>query len=221
MVNKLILVVVLIFGSCVYAQQSECKVTLANIAGSYSGGCKNGLAHGKGIAQGIDRYEGQFNKGLPDGKGTYKWANGDYYEGEWKNGKREGKGKMVYKGSTDIGYWKDDKYQGANLTPPYRIINSMSVSRSSITKLNNVGNGVKIKILQNGSDNTLIEDFSCAFDSGAEYRLGNIYGIQNTSLPLFVKVTYRSWNQLHTSEYDVKFEFVINDPGTWEVVLNN
>jgi len=111
MVNRLFLIVVLIFGNYVYAQQNDCKVTIADISGSYSGGCKNGLAHGKGVAQGIDRYEGQFMKGKPDGKGIYKWANGTSFEGQWKNGMREGMGKMVYSDSVVTGYWRDDKYQ--------------------------------------------------------------------------------------------------------------
>jgi hypothetical protein len=85
MINRIILILVLIIGSNVFAQQSDCKVTIADISGSYSGGCKKGLAHGKGIAQGKDRFEGQFIKGMPEGKGIYTWANGTYYDGQWKN----------------------------------------------------------------------------------------------------------------------------------------
>lgn len=221
MVNRLFLIMVLIFGNYVYAQQSDCKVIKADISGSYSGGCKNGLAHGKGIAQGTDRYEGQFIKGMPDGRGTYRWAEGTYYEGQWKNGLREGMGKMVYRDSVVTGYWKDDKYLGEKLIPPFKITNSRSVSRSTISKSVNVGNGVRIRILQGGSDNTTIEDFSLAYDSGGEYRVGNTIGIQNTLIPLDVKVRYRSWNQLHTTQYDVIFEFTIYDPGTWDVVITN
>jgi hypothetical protein len=72
-----------------------------------------------------------------------------------------------------------------------------------------------------GTDNTTIEDFSFAYDSGQEYRMGNTYGIQNSSIPLEVKIRYRTWNQLHTVQYDVLFEFIINDSGTWDVVLSN
>jgi len=221
MVNRLFIMLVLIFGNYVYAQQLDCKVTKAGISGSYSGGCKNGLAHGKGIAQGIDRYEGQFIKGMPDGKGTYKWADGNYYEGQWKNGMREGMGKMVYRDSLVNGYWKNDKYLGVKLIPPYSITQSMSVSRSNITKSISSLDGVKIRILQGGSDNKSISDFSIIYSSGNEYNTGNIYGIQNTLFPLDIKVRYRSWNQLHTAQYDVIFEFTINDPGTWDVVINN
>jgi hypothetical protein len=221
MVNRLFLIVVLIFGNYIYAQKSDCKVTKADISGSYSGDCKNGLAHGKGVAQGTDRYEGQFIKGMPDGRGTYRWEEGTYYKGQWKNGMRDGMGKMVYSDSVVTGYWKDDKYLGEKLIPPFKIINSRSVSRSIISKSINAGSGVKIRILQGGSDNTTIEDFSLAYDSGEEYRMGNTFGIQNTLFPLDVIVKYRSWNLFHTAQYDVIFEFTIYDPGTWDVVITN
>lgn len=221
MVTRLFFIIVFIFGSYAYAQQSDCKVIIPAISGTYSGGCKNGLAHGKGVAQGTDRYEGQFIKGMPDGKGIYKWSNGTYFEGQWKNGMKEGFGKMVYPDSVVTGYWKSDKYQGKKLIPPFTIISSRGVSRSTITKSVNVENGVRIRILQGGSDNTTIEDFSLFYDSGTEYRMTNTYGIQNISLPLYVKITYRTWNQLHTVQYEVFFEFTINDPGTWDVVISN
>lgn len=221
MVTRLFLIVVFILSSNVFAQQSDCKVTIPGISGSYSGDCKNGLAHGKGIAQGVDHYEGQFIKGKPDGKGIYKWANGTSYEGQFKNGMKEGKGKIVYKDSTVTGFWKEDKYLGEKLIAPYKIIRSMSVARSSITKSADFPNGVKIKILQGGSDNKEIEDFSLSFSSGDEYHIGDTYGIQNIFLPLDIKIMYRSWNQLHTAQYNVEFEFTIYDPGAWTVVLSN
>jgi hypothetical protein len=105
--------------------------------------------------------------------------------------------------------------------PPYRIINSRYVSRSDIKHTLSQGNNVRIKIKLNGVDNTEIEDFSLAYDSGVEYRMGNIYGIENSSLPLYVKVTYRSWNAFHAVQFDVTYEFVIYYPGTWDVVICN
>jgi hypothetical protein len=221
MTNRLIFVLILTIGSNLYAQTSECRVSKASISGSYTGGCKNGLAHGKGIAQGTDRYEGQFVKGLPGGKGTYRWASGVYYEGEWKNGMREGEGKMVYPDSTVTGFWKEDKFQGAALIKPYEIITSMSVSRFTFTKASGSTAGVRIRVTQGGLDNISIEDFSLIYDSGSEYRSGNYYGIENVRFPLSVKVKYRSWNQLMTTQYSVIFEFVINQPGNWELVLIN
>jgi hypothetical protein len=84
-----ILIIALISGNIVYSQQNDCKVLKPEISDSYSGGCKNGLAEGKGVARGIDYYEGQFNKGMPAGKGTYYWADGTYYEalGERQQGR--------------------------------------------------------------------------------------------------------------------------------------
>lgn len=221
MITRLFLIIVFILGSNAYAQKSDCKITLPGISGSYSGDCKNGLAHGKGIAQGIDHYEGQFIKGMPSGRGIYTWVNGTYYDGEWKNGMREGKGKMVYGDSIVTGFWKGDKFQGTKLVPPYRITINRSVSRYTINKTIIPANGVRIKIMQGGVENTSIEEFSLAYDSGEEYRMGNVYGIQNSFVPLDVKVRYRTWNQMHSVQYDVFFDFVINEPGTWEVILTN
>jgi len=47
--------------------QDDCKVLIPEISGQYVGKCKKGLAHGKGLAIGIDRYEGSFKKGYPEG----------------------------------------------------------------------------------------------------------------------------------------------------------
>ena len=75
--------------------------------------------------------------------------------------------------------------------------------------------------MQNGIDNTDIEDFSMAYESGTKYRKSNVYGIQNTSLPLYVKVTYRSWNSYHAVQFDVTFEFTIYYPGARDVTIFN
>jgi len=56
--------------------QSECKVLLPGLAGTYTGECKKGLADGEGVALGTDSYRGSFRKGLPDGEGPYTWATG-------------------------------------------------------------------------------------------------------------------------------------------------
>ena len=211
----------LVSGTIAYSQNTDCKVIKTEISGTYSGGCRKGLAHGKGIAQGTDRYEGEFIKGLPSGIGVYRWANNVYYEGEWKNGMREGEGKMVYPDSVVYGIWKEDKYMGKKAIAPYKIVTSMSVSRSTITKSADRNFGVKIRIKQGGLDNISIENFTMAYDSGSEYRSGNYYGIENVTFPLSVKVKYRSWNQLMTSQFSVIFEFVINEPGSWDVVIIN
>jgi hypothetical protein len=104
---------------------------------------------------------------------------------------------------------------------PFKIVNSRYVSRSSIRHSISQTNGVRIKLMQNGIDNTDIEDFSMAYDSGNEYRMGNIFGIDNAVLPLYVKITYRSWNTFHAVQVDVVYEFMIFGPGTWDITLFN
>jgi len=221
MIKRLNIILILISASYAYGQQTDCKVLNPAISGSYSGGCKKGLASGNGVAQGTDRYEGQFSRGLPDGKGTYRWASGVYYEGEWKKGLREGEGKMVYPDSIVTGVWKADNYMGKKVLAPYRIISTLSVTRYTFTRTDNNNNNVIIRIMQGGMDNVSIEDFSLAYDSGTEYRAGNYYGIENIRYPVDVKVKYRSWNQIKTTQYNVIFEFVISQPGSWNVVIVN
>jgi hypothetical protein len=220
-INGLIFISVLITCTVINAQESNCKVVMGTISESYSGKCKNGLAQGKGIAQGTDHYEGQFNKGLPDGMGVYTWADGTYYDGQWKNGMKEGKGKMVYKDSVVTGYWRANSFVGAKLVSPYRVTQSLSVTRYTFTKTVMTANGIRLRILQGGTENSGIEDFSLVYSSGEEYRNGSIIGIQNVMYPVDVKIRYRSWNQLRTAQYNVIFEFTIVDPGTWEIMISN
>jgi len=210
-----------VYGSMA-AQQTECKVKLPSISGSYTGECKKGLAQGHGIAVGIDRYEGEFFKGLPEGQGVYTWANGTYYDGQWKGGKREGIGKMVSGDSTLGGFWKADSYLGTKKGPAYMLRTVRNVQRSTVSKsVESSSSGVKIRLMMGGSDNTEIEDFNFAYTSGTEYNMPPFHGIQNASLPLDVTVRYRTWNQLHTVQYDVIFEITIMDQGIWLITLTN
>ena len=188
MSRSILIIIALISGNYIYAQQINCKVLMPEISGTYSGGCKRGLAHGQGVAQGNDWYEGQFVKGLPDGNGTYRWADGPYYEGQWNRGMKEGKGKMVYADSILSGYWKQDRYVGEKLVPPYVIKYSLSVARSSITKSIGSMDAIRIRLLQGGSDNGSVSDLSIVSSSGDQYRTGVVYGIQNIQFPVYVKV---------------------------------
>ena len=55
-------------------------------------------------------YVGDFVNGAQTGKGTYTWAyNGNKYEGEWKDGKRHGRGVATFAdGTTKSGVWEND-----------------------------------------------------------------------------------------------------------------
>jgi hypothetical protein len=131
--------------------------------------------------------------------------------------------KVPYKGVDRTSYegiLKNNTTSGDRIIPPYKIEIRRGVSHFSIHKLCR-GNEVRIKIMQNAVENNDIEDFSLAYDSGNEYRMGNIYGIENITFPLYVKVTYRSWNAFHAGKFDVTFEFIINYPGVWNVTIFN
>jgi hypothetical protein len=224
MKNHLSFLIGLGFSICINAQETNCKVTIPEISESYSGQCKNGLAHGYGIAKGIDQYEGQFKKGLPDGKGTYTWASGKYYEGGWQKGIKVGQGKLVDKDSVITGYWKDNKYIGKELIPPYKITRSTSVSRATITKSSsNQENELRVRILQGGIDSRNVVNLSVISTTGSNYSTGHSggFGIKNIYYPVDVKIKYSTWNKVQTVQYEVFFEFTINEPGSWEVVLNN
>jgi hypothetical protein len=222
MKTSLILIFIIIYSTFAYTQQNSCKVTIPAISESYTGQCKKGLAHGKGIAQGIDHFEGQFRKGMPNGTGVYTWADGTIYEGHWKNGNREGLGKMIFKDSVVTGYWKNDKYMGEKLVAPYKIVRSLNIVKSSFVKSKSQSNEIRIKLTRGAIENLDVVDGSLTlgYSSGSEYKAYSYYGIQNITFPLDVKVRFNAYNYLHTQVHDVDFEFTVNEPGTWDVTIS-
>jgi hypothetical protein len=100
-----------LFASTVFAQAS-CKVNDPNISTSYTGGCKDGLAEGKGEGRSRDVFVGEFRAGNKH-KGTYTWFNGNRYEGEYNDDKQHGMGTLTLTdGRRYVGEWKDDKING-------------------------------------------------------------------------------------------------------------
>ncbi|MFZ4859678.1 MAG: hypothetical protein ACOYL3_25175 [Desulfuromonadaceae bacterium] len=112
-----------------------------DISGYYSGDCVDGVAHGNGIARGIDEYVGEFNNGNIHGQGTYTWGedsacsgqifvgesvDGELVKGVWtfqkenivkegsfKNGMLNGVGIYRYaEGVVAEGIFMDDKLHG-------------------------------------------------------------------------------------------------------------
>ena len=75
----------------------------------YTGQWENGIQHGMGQHAWVvnrtaasqyplqNMYEGEFDKGLRTGHGTFYYANGARYEGMWKDNMKHGKGKFVFK----------------------------------------------------------------------------------------------------------------------------
>jgi hypothetical protein len=206
------------------AQVSECKVLKPEIAASYSGDCKKGLANGKGMAHGIDSYEGKFRNGLPHGNGRYQYANGDVYDGEFKNGLKDGNGKFTYKylgkDSTYLGIWQEDKFVKKILPAAYTILQNLNVQRYSVQRIGD-GNRIMFAFMQNGMYNRSVSGLSFAESGGVSLTLGQEQGFDNIRFPFTCKVIYTSSNSLRTSTYDIIFEIRINEPGQWLVTLNN
>jgi len=96
----------------------DCKVVDPELQGYYKGGCRNGLAHGKGYARGTAEYEGGFRKGLKHGQGVKTWPWGDRYEGEFVADRKHGKGMYVWgpgspwAGERYVGDYLDDRRHG-------------------------------------------------------------------------------------------------------------
>lgn len=222
--TKIILFLVFSWLGSTLAAQENCIVFKPEIAGKYSGKCKNGLAHGKGKAVGQDTYTGQFSKGLPQGTGTYTWANGDTYIGDWELGLRQGQGTLRFKSngkdSTLTGIWEKDEYKGP-VPPQPRVIHSVSIERFSITKSGGVKNRVLINFYQNGTINRGIENLMLFTSSGTNTSLGQSIGYENIIFPVTIKVSYSTWNKAHAVIINAIFEFEIAEPGDWVVDLHN
>ena len=128
---------------------------------------------------------------------------------------------MVYMDTAVNGERRKNHFMKAKRKAAYSVTLSRNVGRSILRKTIERSKEVKIKILMGGMDNIEIEDFFMSYSSGSEFRNSGTFGIQNASFPLFVVVNYRSWNQLHSRQYDVDFEFTIFEPASWDVMLTN
>ncbi len=54
-------------------------------------------------------YTGEVSNNVPNGQGTYTYADGSKYVGEYKEGLQKGQGSYTFPdGSTYVGEWKDD-----------------------------------------------------------------------------------------------------------------
>ena len=96
-------------GTSVHAQPS-CKVVDPDLSpGTYSGGCRNGLADGYGEVAGTSTYTGGFRDGKKEGKGVKVMPNGDRYEGNFHDDYRDGHGVYVWGDKTP---WAGDRYEG-------------------------------------------------------------------------------------------------------------
>ena len=79
----------------------------------YAGKFSEDMRQGYGCIQFFetgDLYEGYFNQGEMEGKGTYIWKNQNYYKGDFLKGKMHGKGKYKW----PEGYEYEGEYKNGN-----------------------------------------------------------------------------------------------------------
>lgn len=208
-----------------FAQESkDCKVLLPELAGEYTGGCKKGLANGTGVAKGTDSYKGSFKKGLPDGKGVYTYASGAVYEGMFKFGKRDGMGKLTYLNEggqvVEEGIWKENSYIGKAPEAPYEIIRKQNILRYSIFKTSDPREMIMVKITRNGT--TIYPSNLMLYSSnGSVTQQGSFNGFEQITFPVTCNIKYSLLTAFNNSYVDYELEFIIKEPGSWEVTLSH
>ena len=209
-----------------FNSHSQCKVLKESISEDYDGECKNGLAHGKGTAIGLDSYEGKFKKGLPHGEGIYTYSYGSVYVGEFRFGDKEGQGKMTiptFKGdSLVVGYWRDDRYIGEINLPAFSVVRKENIDRYVIKKVSGDNqNKVVVKTQSASGLNSRITNLQIVQSSGINQPDNSYTTISSVDFPFEGSVTYVTPNKTQTLDLTVTFRFKINDPGSWEVILYN
>ena len=202
-----ILVLFMVLGAINMLQSqtdSKCVVINEDTPGTYEGKCKKGLAHGLGI---------------------YKFSDSkEIYEGQFKKGKFFGKGKIyeIVNGEKEVikkGIWKNNKYIGEKKVSPYVVKRKTNIDRYMFRKVGE-GNRVEISFLQNGSRNS-VESLNIVTNNGVETARSYIRGIQNIEFPFVCEIYYITQNKFKTGSYEVRVDFIINEPGAWDVTLYN
>ena len=103
--------------------RSGCKVwnenPQPNESISWTGGCRGGLALGRGILQWFkngkadERFDADFRDGRMDGHCIYSDPSGDRFDGECRNGRRSGHGVYIFANRNRYdGEFRDDKKDG-------------------------------------------------------------------------------------------------------------
>lgn len=201
--------------SLLNAQEVKCKVLVPEISTSYEGGCKRGLAEGKGRATGVDQYEGEFKKGYPHGKGKYIWKNGNSYEGEWKKGMRDGYGRMIIKmeekDSTIVGHWSEDNYLGEEKFPYKLNQKSINIMNIRFVRLDKDKNQIEVIFNENGKPISI-------YNFGVTELSGHYSTITKTDFAKTLNsVTFPFRAEINADGYS--FDFTLNQSGRWRITV--
>jgi len=224
---KFKLIFLLLFLSpLILSQRPRCLVLLPEINTSYEGRCRNGLAHGLGIATGLDEYNGFFRRGLPHGEGQYVYANGDIYEGGWKDGLKHGKATffIAEADSSYTGIWKNGEfvrsvYAHETREVKYQIRLRRNYDRARFYRM---GDGVKVifKFTDSTGRGRSVSNLLIDGSSGSYYNLGREVGYDNIHFPFDGKVRFTSLSKMQTGLVEYELQFTIFEPGFWEVTIH-
>ncbi len=224
MKNVLLILLSIGFTVFVVSGKDPCKVLKPEISLNYSGECKDGLAHGRGEATGIDFYKGMFRKGLPHGVGTYEWSTGEFYEGSWKNGLRHGQGTYYFfspAGNDTLvtGKWVKDKFvERKKEDPEYKIIYKYNIGRINVIRTGD-GEQIWLKILRNGAV-VAVSNLMLIGDSGNTRIEGYFTGFERCSFPFAGKITFQVPNDFSAVILSVELQFEVYKPGRYEVHIS-
>jgi len=215
--------ILLFWGFLSFGQSdTSCKVLLESISEEYSGDCKNGYAHGKGVARGIDKYEGRFKKGLPHGSGKYTWSNGDYYEGRFKKGEKHGRGYLYNKSKDEklTGIWKNDEFSRKIKEPSYEIIKKTSITGVTFVKNEMLTpHRVELVFQRDGYQSSTVGGLIVSSTSGRISTSNRFCGVENADFPIEIDIEFTAPNRFNSVRvrYDLKFK--ITEPASWKVII--
>jgi len=214
----------ILFTTSVFSQTQPVKIK--SLQGTYKGKLKKNMAHGKGVAFGVDKYEGSFKSGYPHGKGIYTFKDTAVFEGNFKKGLKTGKGQLRFlncKSQDSIvdGYWKNDKYIGVNKDgKPYKIISLSNISRIDFKKNNLPGNEVHLKMMRNQSF-AYINSVEIETSQGSEEYIDDYTKkISIREYPCIIRIMYNAVDKDGSLSVRYEASLSIDEPCNIEAVLN-
>ncbi len=200
-----------------------CRVLVGSISGTYAGGCKNGLAHGRGTAKGIDTYVGMFSEGLPHGKGTYTYANGNVFKGQFQDGMKHGSGEFSFTAGghkmVQKGFWQHDEYVG-NKKPEelFRVTENTNILSHSIKRVSETGNQIKISFYA-AHTKYVPTNLEIKTSTGELHQESRDFSIYNHTFPNHISIRY---SVISAGGLKVcALSFVIMTAGRFEVLIHN
>jgi hypothetical protein len=228
LITLLTMIGLLAFQNAIISAQesaSGCKVLKKEIAGTYQGECKNGFAEGNGMAKGQDIYIGYFKKGLPDGKGVYKFSDGSTFTGFWKKGLMDGEGELRYlvngNDSVITGTWKADKFTGKAekaIANDYQITNQSYIEYYSIKRYEQDKNLVEISF-ERVMQKYIPRDLEFTYSTGFLTKEPLTLSVHDFIIPASFHIHFTI--QTTGGDRECNFDFNIMTPGKYTVHLIN